>query len=132
MQSSIKICAFCYSLFLIFSNVFAVFLQKKLHIIKSKKNHGVFQYLAISVYLVDLTWGVYLTSLVIFDFFFEDNFVIQESLWKSSFACFFLFSINLNFNILSPLLSIFILFSRVMVVIYPLNSNFKKGKFVLK
>ena len=60
LQSSIKICAFCYSLFLIFSNVFAVILQKKLHIIESKKNHGVFQYLAISVNLIDLTWGLYL------------------------------------------------------------------------
>ena len=132
LQSSIKICAFCYSFFLIFSNVFAVILQKKLHIIKSKKNYGVFQYLAISVNLIDLTLGLYLILLVISDFFFEDNFVIQESLWKSSFACFFLFSINLNFNILSPLLSIFISFSRLMVVIYPLNSNFKKRKFVLK
>ena len=53
-------------------------------------------------------------------------------MWKSSFACFFLFSINLNFNIVSPLLSIFISFSRLMVVIYPLNSNFKKRKFVFK
>ena len=132
LQSSIKICAFCYSFFLIFSNVFAVILQKKLYIIKSKKTHGVFQYLAISVNLIDLTWGLYLILLVISDFFFEDNFVIQESLWKSSVACFLLFSINLNFNILSPLLSIFISFSRLMVVRYPLNSNLKKRKFVLK
>ena len=131
LQRSIRMCAFCYSFFLTFSNAFAVILQKS-HIINGKDNYGVFQYLAISVYLVDLTWGVYLTFLVIFDFFFEDNFVIQESLWKSSFACFFLFSINLNFNILSPLLSIFISFSRLMVVIYPLNSNFRKRKFVLK
>ena len=132
LQSSIRVCAFCNSLFLLFSNSFAVILQKKVNIIKSKENHGAFQYLAISVDLIDWTWGIYLILLVISDFFFEDNFVIQESLWKSSIVCFFSFSINLNFNILSPLLSIFISFSRLMVVLYPLNSNFKKRKFVLK
>ena len=57
--------------------------------------------------------------------------MIQESLFKSSFACFFLFSINLNFNILSPLLSGLMSFSKFMVVIFPFDSNFKNRKFVL-
>ena len=132
LQRSLRVCAFCYSFFLIFCNIFAVILQRKIHIIKSKENHGAFQYLVISVHLIDFTWGLYLILLVISDFIFEDNFVIQESLWKSSFVCFFSFSISLIFNILSPLLSIFISFSRLMVVIYPLNSKFRKRKFVHK
>ena len=69
--------------------------------------------------------------LVLSDFIFEDNFVIQESLFKSSFSCFFLLSINLNFNILSPLLSGLMSFSKFMVVIFPFDSNFKNRKFVL-
>ena len=128
LQRSITMCAFISSFLLIVFNVFARFLERK----TSKKKYSVFQYVSISVNFTDLTWGIYLIFLVISDFVFEDNFVLQESLWKSSFFCFFLFSINLNFNILSPLLSIFMTLSRMMVVLYPLNSNFKNGNFVLK
>ena len=112
------------------TNVFTVYLQKLSHL-KSKTNYSAFQYVASSINLIDFSWGIYLIFLVISDFIFEDNFVIQESLLKSSFACFFLFSINLNFNILSPLLSSLMSFSKFMVVIFPFDSNFKNQKFVL-
>ena len=131
LQISISVCIFCYSLFLIVSNVFAIFLQRMSYV-RSKKVNDTFQYVAISVNFIDLTWGIYLLLLMISDFIFKSNFVIHESLWKSSFICFFLFSINLNFNFLSPLLSSFMSFSRLMVVMYPLDSNLKNSKFVLK
>ena len=131
LQRSISVCAFFYSFFLIFSNVFATVLQMKSHTM-SKENYGAFQYVVISVNLIHLTWGIYLLLLVISDFVFGDSFVLQETLWKSSFVCFFSFGVNLNFNILSPLLSSLMSFSRLMVVTYPIDSRFKKRKFVLK
>ena len=109
LQRSITVCALCYSLFLIFSNVFAIFLQKMSHV-KNRKEYGTFQYVALSVNFTDLTWGIYLIFLIISDFSFKNNFVIQESLWQSSFICLLSFSINLNFNFLSPLLSSFMSF----------------------
>ena len=131
LQRSITVYVFCYSILIIFSNVSAAFVQK-MSCMRSKDNSGTFQYIVISVNFIDLTWGIYLIFLVVFDLIFEENFVLQESLWKSSLFCYFLFSINLNYNILSPLFSSFIALSRLMVVMYPLNSNFTKRKFVLK
>ena len=131
LQRSITVCAFCYSLFLIITNVLVIFLQKILHV-RNRKEYGTFQYVALSVNLTDLTWGIYLIVLTLSDFIFKNNFVIQESLWKSSFICIFLFSINLNFNFLSPLLSSFMSFSRLMVVMYPLDSKFKNTQYILK
>ena len=130
LQRSMIVCTFCYSLFLIISNVLTAFLQKLVHL-RGKENYSAFHYVASSINLIDFTWGIYLTFLVLSDFIFEDNFVIQESLFKSSFACFFLLSINLNFNILSPLLSGLMSFSKFMVVIFPFDSNFKNQKLVL-
>ena len=131
LQTSITVCAFCYSLFLIITNAFVIFLQKIVHV-KNRKEYGTFQYVALSINLTDLTWGIYLLVLTISDFIFKNNFFIQESVWKSSFICIFLFSINLNFNFLSPLLSSFMSFSRLMVVMHPLDSKFKNTKYVLK
>ena len=128
LQRSMTVCTFCYSLFLIISNVFTTCFQKLSHL-RDKESYSAFQYVASSINLIDFTWGIYLTFLVISDFIFEDTFVIQESLFKSSFTCFFLFSINLNFNILSPLLSGLMSFSKFMVVIFPFDSNFKNLAF---
>ena len=131
LQRSITVFAFSSSIFLIFCNVFSAFWQKQF-LMRSKKKYSSFQCIAVSVNIIDLTWGIYLICLVISDIIFKDNFVIQESLWKSSLICFFLFNINLHFNILSPLISSFISFSRLMVVMYPFNSNFRNRKFVLR
>ena len=131
LQRYLTLYAFCFSVLLVFSNVFATFVQKIFHR-RGKENYGVFQYVAISVNFIDFTWGIYLIILVICDLLFENNFIFLESLWKSSFICYFLFSVNLNYNILSPLLSSFLSFSRLMVVMYPLDSSFKNKRFVLK
>ena len=131
LQRILTLYVFCFSVFLIFLNVFATFVQKNVHM-RGKENYGAFQYVAISINFIDFTWGIYLIILVVSDFLFENNFIFQESLWKSSFICYFLFTINLNYNIISPLLSGFISFSRLMVVMYPLNSSFKNKKFALK
>ena len=131
LQRSITVFAFCSSIFIIFCNVFLAFWQKQL-LMQSKKKYSNFQCVALSINIIDLNWGIYLIFLVISNILFEDNFVIQESLWKSSLICFFLFSINLHFNILSPLISSFMSFSKLMVVMYPFNSNFRNRKFVLR
>ena len=41
LQRSITVCTFCYSLFLIVTNIFAIFLQKMSHV-RSKKGNGTF------------------------------------------------------------------------------------------
>ena len=110
---------------------FTIFFLKKSPYARNEKN-STFQYIAISVSFVYLIWGIYLLVLVISDLVFGNNFVIHKTLWQANFLCFFLFSINLNFNILSPMLSSFMSFSRLMVVIYPLNSKYKCKKFILK
>ena len=131
LQKLITFYVFCFSILLIVSNVFATFMLKISHM-RSKDNYGAFQYVAISANFMDLTWGIYLLILLISDFLYEDNFVLYESSWQSGFTCYFLFSVSLNYNILSPLLSSFLSFSRLMVVMYPFDSILKNKKIVLK
>ena len=131
LQKLITFYVFCFSILLIVSNVFATFMLKISHM-RSKDNYGAFQYVAISANFMDLTWGIYLLILLISDFLYEDNFVLYESSWLSGFTCYFLFSVSLNYNILSPLLSSFLSFSRLMVVMYPFDSILKNKKIVLK
>ena len=131
LQKLITVYVFCFSILLLVSNVFTTFLLKISHM-RSKDNYGAFQYVAISANVMDLSWGIYLITLVVSDFLFENNYILHESSWQSGFTCYFLFSVNLNYNILSPLLSSFLSFSRLMVVMYPLDSILKNKKIVLK
>ncbi len=112
---------------ILFLNCCSVFL----HILsqKSKKQYAV---IVIAVNLTDLLFAEYLCTIWAADTHFAGRFVVVETIWRSGLVCFSAFAGFLCFSILTPLVLFFLSFSRLMVVIHPMDSNFKRTTFVLK
>ncbi len=62
----------------------------------------------------------------------ENTYALEAERWKTSIMCFVAFNLILCFSILSQCLVYFLAFSRLMVVIHPLDTEFKSTKFALK
>ena len=74
--------------------------------------------------------GIYLITIWITDFSLKDIFSVKEHLWRSNLFCFFAFTVILLFTILTQILLLFLSLSRLMIVIYPVDTKFKQLKFV--
>ena len=66
------------------------------------------------------------------DQYFNDNFLVDEMEWRSSFMCVLSFSLALNFSILSPLSLSFLSVQRCVVIVFPLNAKYKNKQFAVK
>ncbi len=86
----------------------------------------------VAVNASDFLFGAYLGLLWIAHTYFQGIFMVVEETWRSSVTCFFAFGIYLSFALLSPLLLSFMSLSRLMVVILPFDTAFKRLSFVLK
>ena len=89
-----------------------------------------FHLIVTSLSTVDLTLGLYLLIIWFADSFHKEHFIMKAFLWKSDRVCFLSYALLLNFNILSPVLLLFMAFSRLFVVIYPLKSTFIRSSTV--
>ena len=76
--------------------------------------------------------GIYLISIWLVDFSLKGTFSVTEHLWRSSFICLSFFTVILLFTILTQILLLFLSASRLMIVIYPVDTKFKQVKFVTK
>ena len=85
-----------------------------------------------SINVIDITYGIYTSILLATDHHYKDSFILFELKWKSSVMCFLLMGIFLNFNLLSPLMLVFLALERLMVVIFPLKTKFKSTKYVFR
>ncbi len=86
----------------------------------------------VSINIADIFCAIPLFILWGADLFFVNPFIIKEVQWRSSILCHMSFATVIFFSLMSPLLLCFLSLSRVMVVIHPLDTNFKDTKFVLK
>ncbi len=91
-----------------------------------------FQKTAKRINFVDLSFVIYLTTLFVGDLVFKEGIVLKEKQWKSGPFCFAAFATFLNFGWLSPPMSGFLSLSRFMVVLHPLDTQFKESAFVGK
>ncbi len=80
----------------------------------------------------DLLCAVYLCIVWVADISFRGNFVGNTNKWRSGNACLAAFGISLYFNLLTPFLLTFVSVSRLMVVLHPVESNFKRVSYILK
>ncbi len=105
----------------------------RVHQRKTRISHSwAFGCSVISVNIVDITCGLYLTIIWVKDVISDNMFALYESEWKSSFLCFLAFAILLNFSFLSPLLLCFVSLQRLMVVLHPIDTVFKRAKFTIR
>ncbi len=80
----------------------------------------------------NLLHGIYLCSLWAVQEYFSDNFVLEHIRWRQSGFCFKLFVVSLWHALFSPLIFCLLALARLMVVLHPLNTKFKRSSFVLQ
>ena len=98
----------------------------------TSNSNKTFSVTAVSVNINDMLCGLYLTIIWLADVNFKDTFFVKEKFWRSGLFCFLAFSIILLFSIFSQCILLFLSFSRPMIVINPVNTNFKSTNCVVK
>lgn len=99
---------------------------------KRKKESTIFEYFSLSVNFSDVLCGTYLLQLLCFHGHYKDNFFIKEQSWQQSRSCLIVLLISFLFSISSPNYLMWLSMSRLMVILYPFDSKFKKSSFVKK
>ena len=100
-----------------------------MHAIKFKANKC-FIMTVICLNISDIFVGIYLMCIWIADLSLKGQFSVKEHIWRSSIVCISAFTTILWFTISTQMLLLFISMSRLMIVIYPVNTKFKQTKFV--
>ena len=85
----------------------------------------------VSVILTHMLFLLYLCAIWIADIHFKETFLLKEELWRSSVGCLGAFHLVFWFSIQIQLALIFLSLSRLMVVIHPLDTRFKRTKFAV-
>ena len=99
---------------------------------KSFQSNKCFSLIVISINGNDILCAMYLGCVWIADLTFGDSFKVKEESWRSGIFCITAFTIVFCFTILTENLLILLSLTRLLVVIYPMNSRFKKSSFVAK
>ena len=100
-----------------------------LHAVEKSSNAS-YSMTVILVNFTDLLFGTYLCIIWVANHFFRGNFVSYENWWRHSYGCFAAFGISFWFIILTPCVFLFLALSRLMVVINPVDTKFKKVNYV--
>ena len=100
--------------------------------IRSYKSNKNFSLIVISININDILCGIYLSYIWIVDLSFGDSFKAKEESWRSGNLCLIAFTTALFFTVLTENLLILLSLSRLMVVLNPLNTRFKKTLFIVK
>ena len=97
-----------------------------------KESGSAFRIIVLSVNLSDLLCSLHLWILFAADQIFKREFVAQTLVWQGSTICFIIFSMSLNFSLISPCILAFMAFARLMVVLHPIETKFKRKGFILR
>ena len=100
--------------------------------IRSYKLNKSFSIIVILINVNDILCGIYLSYIWIADLSFGDSFKVKQDSWRSGIHCFTAFTTVLIFTVLTEGLLILLSLSRLMVVIFPLNTRFKDTMFIVK
>ena len=91
-----------------------------------------FKVTVISLNISNLLCLSYMEIIWISDAKLQSIFAVKQKEWRSGSTCFAAFGILLWFTLLSQLVLLFLSLSRLLVVIYPLNTKLKNTKFVIQ
>ena len=119
------------SLIIFLLNTLSFSLQR-LSFKKGFEKTGAYGSTVASINSTDLIYSLLLIVLWGADLEFEGNFGVISSEWRTNSGCYILFGLFIFFNTNAPLgLSFFALY-RLMLVKHPLETRFKRTKFVVK
>ena len=89
-----------------------------------------FSKMVLSINFIDLFCGIYLSIIWMKDLANNRNFVLKEEKWRSDLICLIAIGVITWFSISVQCVLIFLSFSSLMIVIYPLETRFKNLKFI--
>ena len=118
-------------IFLSFLIIFLT-LTSILHNALSHMARNVFSIIMSGINLSDLLHGIYLNSIWLVDTYYKEIFIFKEELWRSDKFCFTAFTIILCYTLSDQLLILLLSFSRLMIVIHPLQTKFKNKSFIIR
>ncbi len=98
----------------------------------TRKLNKCYSFTIMSINASDSIFGTYLVIICVAEASFETEFLLQSNEWKASMTCLTAFYLVLWYTFLSPHLLMFLSLSRLMAVMHPITTNFKRTKFVSK
>ncbi len=110
------------------TNIFAL----TVHILCLNKSNQAYTYIAITHFTSNLLLTPYLATLLIMQEIFTETFSTREFQWRSGHICFSAFEIYLLFVCASHGFTLLLSMSRLMVVLKPFSTNFKRVSHVTK
>ncbi len=99
--------------------------------LKTRTGHKSFSNVVTFINMNDVNCGVYLATLWIADTIIKGSHKMSEEHWKSGWVCFFAFAIVMWFSIAAELFG-FLSLSRLMIVVQPIDTPFKRPNYVFK
>lgn len=130
-HTAVKITFYTICFVILIGNIASIILQRMSFLQKLDKT-GAYGITVASINVADIIGAIPLFVLWIADLSFKNIFFLNENYWRSSVFCYFTFGTNICFNIMSPSFLYFLAFSRLMVVLYPMDTEFKDTKFVFR
>ena len=97
---------------------------------KGKNDKTIFELFSLFINSSDTLCGVYFLILLCFHAHYKDKFFLHENLWQNSWSCLIVFMLSFLFSISSPIYLMLFAISRLMVILYPFDSQFKETSFV--
>ena len=91
--------------------------------VKRTKFMTAFNLIATSIIISDMLCGIYLSILLVTDLMYFGEFIVKDISYGDSIQCKVIFTISIMFFIASTCSIVFLSVSRLMVVLYPLNST---------
>ena len=80
----------------------------------------------------NFAYSIYFIILSVADFVYGKNFILKELLWHNHGFCILGYCLNLTYILTLPYLLFFMSLTRLMVVLYSLQSKFKSKRFANK
>ncbi len=97
----------------------------------TRTSNMAFSVTVVFINLSDVLCATYLCTVWLVDLADKDTFAAKEELWRSGPLCFTACGLVLCFSFMSQLVLLFLSTSRLMVVINPVDTEFKKTHFVI-
>ncbi len=87
--------------------------------------------IVVSVNTTKLVSAIYYSVLWVADMTVESTFAEMDENWRSGPFCFAAINFYFWYSILIPVILLFMSLARTMVVVFPLNTSFKREKFII-
>ncbi len=109
-------------------NICSIGLQQYL----PKHSKNAFRGIVLSVNISDLLYSFCLWILFAADQIYNDNFSTYSFIWQGNILCFITFVVSHHFSLMSPIVLTYMAITRLMIVLDPMNTSFKRNDFTLR